>query len=52
MDTLVAKHSRPDFEQDVYEEYDQAQDLSFGTPGLSLKFAMPPIADVCDRSSF
>lgn len=60
MDLLVAQHSRPAFEDEGYSEQDQ-RDLSQITPSLSLKFAMPPIANVSficshshgfDRSEF
>merc|ERR1711964_889448 len=43
MDTLVAQYSRPMFEKENYAEEDQME-LYQPTPSLSLKFAMPPIA--------
>jgi 20S proteasome subunit beta 5 len=47
MDTLVARYSRPMFENEGYakeqqEELEMAQEV----PALSLKFAVPPIAQV------
>ena len=45
MDLLVAQHSRRAFEDEGYSEQDQ-RDLSQITPSLSLKFTMPPIANV------
>jgi hypothetical protein len=45
MDTLVAQYSRPMFEQD-YSQEDQLE-LYQQAPSLSLKFAMPPVAQVC-----
>lgn len=46
MDTLVAKYSRPAaFQNETYA--DQQEDLHDDmTPSLSLKFAMPPVAQV------
>lgn len=45
MDSLVAQYSRP-----AYTEEGQTQDeqleLHSGTPELSLKFALPPVAQV------
>jgi len=46
MDTLVARHTRSAFEEDVYGQDEQEQDLSFTTPALSLKFALPPTSNV------
>ena len=45
MDTLVARYTRPSYENEGYssEEY---QELSEPTPTLSLKFALPPTAQV------
>ncbi|MAD86360.1 MAG: hypothetical protein CL912_25665 [Deltaproteobacteria bacterium] len=51
MDTLVAQYSRPMFEKENYAEEDQME-LYQPTPSLSLKFAMPPIAQVGLPSSF
>lgn len=48
MDTLVARYSRPAYQQNAFSEEEQ-QDLVDGVPGapnLSLKFAMPPVAHV------
>jgi hypothetical protein len=44
MDTLVAQYSKPMFEKENSEE-DQLE-LYQGTPNLSLRFAMPPVAQV------
>lgn len=46
MDALVARYSRPAFEDEGYNSDDQ-QELAQVTPPLSLKFALPPIAQVC-----
>jgi len=46
MDTLVARYSRPAYQDnEVFSEQDQ-QDLDDAVPSLSLKFAMPPVAHV------
>jgi hypothetical protein len=45
MDTLVAQYSRPMFEKENNHEEDQ-MDLYNPAPSMSLKFAMPPIAQV------
>lgn len=46
MDTLVAQYSgRPQFESEGQDELQQ-QELYGPAPGLSLKFAMPPVAQV------
>jgi 20S proteasome subunit beta 5 len=46
MDTLVARYSRPAYQQnEVFSEQEQ-QDLADAAPSLSLKFAMPPVAHV------
>jgi len=42
MDTIVAQYSRPAFESEAAEDLDEL--LQDGTPSLSLKFAVPPIA--------
>jgi 20S proteasome subunit beta 5 len=47
MDTLVARYSRPMFSNEGYakeqqEELEAVQEV----PALSLKFAMPPVAQV------
>ncbi|EXF79794.1 proteasome component PRE2 [Colletotrichum scovillei] len=46
MDSLVAKYSRPAFEQHNTFRDDEQEDLELlgGAPPLSLKFAMPPVA--------
>ena len=48
MDTLVARYSRPAYQQNenLFSEYEQ-DELNDSVPGLSLKFAMPPVAHVC-----
>ena len=54
MDTLVARYSRPAYQQNAFSEEEQ-QDLVDGVPGapnLSLKFAMPPVAHVSFYPSF
>lgn len=45
MDALVAQYSRPALQNEVYTEEDQ-HELTQITPPLSLKFALPPIAQV------
>ena len=46
MDTLVAKYSRPSYQQnEPFSERDEFE-YSDSVPGLSLKFAMPPVAHV------
>jgi len=45
MDTLVAQYSRPMFENEGYSQ-DEQQELSQAIPPLSLKFALPPVAQV------
>jgi hypothetical protein len=51
MDTLVATYSKPMFEKENYSQDDQV-DFYNPAPSLSLKFAMPPIAQVsCAPSS-
>ena len=52
MDTLVARHTRSAFEEDVYGQDEQEQDLSFTTPALSLKFALPPTSNVSSHDLF
>lgn len=44
MDTLVAQYSRPAFENEGYSQQEHYE-LSQTLPELSLKFAMPPIAN-------
>jgi len=46
MDTLVTQYSQPMFEKEQYSQDDQ-MDLYQAAPSLSLRFAMPPIAQVC-----
>lgn len=49
MDTLVARYSRPAFEENenlFRDEEQQDLDLMGAAPPLSLKFAMPPVAQV------
>jgi hypothetical protein len=50
MDTLVATYSKPMFEKENYSQDDQV-DFYNPAPSLSLKFAMPPIAQVCRLTS-
>lgn len=49
MDSLVSQYSRPAYTEEGPSEEEQLQ-LYSGTPELSLKFALPPVAQV--RSSF
>lgn len=51
MDTLVAQYSKPMFEKENYDRDDQMQ-MYQPTPTLSLRFAMPPIAQVRFDPSF
>ena len=51
MDTLVARYTRPSYENEGYSEQDY-QELSESIPSLSLKFALPPIAQVGACSAF
>jgi hypothetical protein len=46
MDTLVAQYSKPMFEKENYSQDDQME-LYQAAPSLSLRFAMPPVAQVC-----
>jgi len=46
MDTLVAQYSRPAYQQNEPFSEDDGLDFSDSVPGLSLKFAMPPVAHV------
>lgn len=48
MDALVAQHARPAFEDEGYS-YEEQQELSQTVPPLSLKFALPPLANVSNR---
>lgn len=45
MDALVSQYSRPAYQDEGYSSDEQLQ-LSEVTPPLSLKFALPPIAQV------
>ena len=45
MDALVERYSRPAFEQESYSREEQ-QELIQTRPPLSLKFALPPVANV------
>lgn len=45
MNSLVAQYSRPAFRNEGYSEHEQ-DEISQTTPPLSLRFAMPPIANV------
>lgn len=46
MDTLVAKYSRPAYAQNEGLNEQDELDFGDGVPGPSLKFAMPPVAQV------
>lgn len=47
MDSLVARYSRPMFENEGYaKEQQEEMELVQEVPALSLKFAMPPVAQV------
>jgi len=46
MDTFVSTYSRPAFEDEGYSS-EENLDLVQATPPLSLKFAMPPMPNVC-----
>lgn len=48
MDTLVAKYSRASTEKlDGFEAFEEQDELMNPTANLSVKFAMPPVAQVC-----
>jgi hypothetical protein len=51
MDALVSQYSRPAYQDEGYSSDEQLQ-LSEVTPSLSLKFALPPIAQVYLSTSF
>ena len=51
MNALVARYSRPGCWQDSYAEEEQ-DNLYNSTPSLSLKFALPPIANVSAAQYF
>lgn len=44
MDSLVSKYSRPSYEQN--EPFEDQDELLSSMGDLSLKFAMPPVAQV------
>lgn len=45
MDSLVARYSQPaTWEETV--PFDEQEELAQTTPGLSLKFALPPVSNV------
>jgi hypothetical protein len=46
MDSLVAQYTRPAF-ADEGQSQEEQQELMHDTPELSLKFALPPVAQVC-----
>lgn len=46
MDTLVARYSRPAYAQNEGLTEQDELDFGDGVPGPSLKFAMPPVAQV------
>jgi 20S proteasome subunit beta 5 len=46
MDSLVAQYSRPADAEEGLSEQEQLE-LYSGAPELSLKFALPPVAQVC-----
>lgn len=46
MDALVARYSRPAYQQNELFSEEEQQDLCETQPPLSLKFAMPPVAHV------
>jgi len=49
MDILVAQYRKPMFEKENYSQDGQLE-LYQPLPSLSLKFAMPPVAQVCIES--
>jgi hypothetical protein len=51
MDTLVARYSRPSYQQNEAFSEQEQQDLADAVPSFSLKFAMPPVAHVGVSSS-
>lgn len=46
MDALVARYSRPAYQQNELFSEEEQQDLCETQPPLSLKFSMPPVAHV------
>lgn len=45
MDYLVATYSQPEYQDEVYSDHEQ-QELAQAVPPLSLRFALPPVAQV------
>jgi 20S proteasome subunit beta 5 len=52
MDTLVARYSRPAYQQNEPFSENTEDELVEGVPSLSLKFAMPPVAHVSFLTPF
>ena len=53
MDTLVARYSRPAYQQeDPLKAFEEQDELMNPTNSLSIKFAMPPIAQVRHASGY
>jgi hypothetical protein len=50
MDALVARYSQPAIRHEGYSQEDQ-EELMETVPSLSLKFALPPVANVSLRLS-
>jgi 20S proteasome subunit beta 5 len=50
MDSLVSQYTRPAFSESHMQ--DNEQELSQMTPQLSLKFALPPVAQVFDLQTY
>ena len=46
MDALVARYSQPAGHRELYSQ-EEEQELIRTTPSLSLKFALPPVPQVC-----
>lgn len=51
MDALVAQYSRPAHAQAAAAEQQEDLDFTQDMPALSLKFAVPPVAQVCNAST-
>jgi 20S proteasome subunit beta 5 len=51
MDSLVSQYSRPAYTEEGQTEEEQLQ-LYSGAPELSLKFALPPVAQVPSRPAY
>jgi 20S proteasome subunit beta 5 len=48
MDTLIQQYSRPAAEGEGYEQENEEMQLAeLVAPSLSLKFALPPVPQVC-----